>query len=82
MLIITVPELLDKVNGLNLPILLFCHQKNSNLSVVTFTGLVDKAGCKGVILLCLWHIGSGAAPFGKELMENCAKSSPLAVVAQ
>lgn len=43
-LIITVPELLDKVNGFKLPSLLFCHQKNSNLSVATFNDLVDKAG--------------------------------------
>lgn len=43
-LIITVPELLDKVNGFNFPILLICHQKNSNLSVAIFTELVDKAG--------------------------------------
>lgn len=42
-LIITVPELLDKVDGFYLPILNFCHQKSSNLSVPTFAELVDKA---------------------------------------
>ncbi|OIT28750.1 PREDICTED: 4-coumarate--CoA ligase-like 7 [Nicotiana attenuata] len=43
-LIITVPELLDKISGFNLPILLLGHKKNSNFSGVTFTELVDKAG--------------------------------------
>ncbi|XP_009603383.1 putative CoA ligase CCL7 [Nicotiana tabacum] len=43
-LIISVPELLDKISGFNLPILLLGHKKNSNFSGVTFTELVDKAG--------------------------------------
>ncbi|KDP43987.1 hypothetical protein JCGZ_05454 [Jatropha curcas] len=33
-------------------------------------------------LSSLQHVGSGAAPLGKELMEECAKSIPNAVVAQ
>ncbi|MCD9646811.1 4-coumarate--CoA ligase-like 7 [Datura stramonium] len=43
-LIITAPELVDKVNGFNLPVLLLGHRENSNLGAVTFTELVDKAG--------------------------------------
>lgn len=33
-------------------------------------------------LSSLQHVGSGAAPLGKELMEECAKSIPHAAVAQ
>nr|AGW47869.1 4-coumarate:coenzyme A ligase 4 [Phaseolus vulgaris] len=40
-------------------------------------GLVDKYD-----LSSLKHIGSGAAPLGKELMEECAKRFPRATVAQ
>ncbi|KAK4356421.1 hypothetical protein RND71_025392 [Anisodus tanguticus] len=43
-LIITVNELIDKVNGFKLPILLLGDQKSPNSSVVTFNELVDKAG--------------------------------------
>ncbi|KAJ8543900.1 hypothetical protein K7X08_025518 [Anisodus acutangulus] len=43
-LIITVNELIDKVNGFKLPILLLGDQKSSNSSIVTFNELVDKAG--------------------------------------
>lgn len=39
---ITVPE--DKVNGFDLPILLFCRQEKFNSSVTVFTQLVGKSG--------------------------------------
>ncbi|XP_004251107.1 probable CoA ligase CCL7 [Solanum lycopersicum] len=44
-LIITSPELFDKVNSFNLPILLLGNSNSNNAGVVRFTELVDKAGC-------------------------------------
>ncbi|XP_015058877.1 4-coumarate--CoA ligase-like 7 [Solanum pennellii] len=43
-LIITSPELFDKVNSFNLPILLLGNSNSKNAGVVRFTELVDKAG--------------------------------------